>query len=521
MAKWSAVVAVTALVVAGAMGSAPATAVDELVTVSGTVTGAPGDTDFMLTFYPLGGPDSEVYDHMAFADPDFTAEVPPGRYRVHIDTAESATAYLGGSLFAAGSEVLVVPSTGTTLDIVLSADFGSISGTVDGFPAGLQQLITVEAFAYDAATNRGGAGRYDATLIGDGFNGAFTIAGLTPGTYQLRGYSDPDVGGATRYLPERTIVTVSAGSTTDVGALTFTEEPIDFERVSGADRFRTAAALSAEFFDAAATDAVFIASGVSFPDALSAGPAAAVSEAPVLLVPTVGIPASVIGELTRIAPSMIYVIGGPGAVSPASEAALGAYADEVVRISGPDRYATSRAVAEAFFDDPAVVYFATGRNFPDALAASAVAGALGGPLLLIDGRSASLDPATRALIGTFDAPMTIAGETDVVSAGIEAELVAIDPGVDRRGGNDRYRTAISLASTLGMSDTWFYATGTNFADATAGAAVAGYLGSPLRLVSPTCDPNYFALGYTHGQGPRTVVLIGGEAALPTASLRNC
>ena len=267
---------------------------------------------------------------------------------------------------------------------------------------------------------------------------------MTPGTYQLRGYSDPDVGGATRYLPERTVVTVSPGSTTDVGALTFTEEPIDYERVSGADRLRTAAALSAEYFDATSTDAVFIASGVAFPDALSAGPAAAMSEAPVLLVPPVGIPASVIRELTRIAPSTIYVIGGPGAVSPASEAALGAYADEVVRISGPDKYATSRAVAEAFFEDPAVVYFATGRNFPDALAAAA---GRRGPR-----RSARVDRRAEGISRSRHArPYRHVRRTDDDCRGDRRrlggnrspQLVAVDPGVDRRGGNDRYWTAIS------------------------------------------------------------------------------
>jgi len=505
------------------MGTAPVMAAEELVTVSGNVTGAPGDTDFLLTFFPLSAPAAQLYfNRIASANPDFTAEVPPGRYHVHIATEESASAWLGGSRFAAGSEVLVVPSTGTTLDIALSADFGSISGAVAGFPEGLSHLITVAAFAYDADTNRAGPGGYAATPIGDGSDGRFTLDGLSPGTYQLRGYTEPDIGPPYRYLPEVTLVTVTAGSTTDIGELTFTLEPLMYERLSGADRFQTAAALSAKYFNASATDSVFIASGVAFPDALSAGPAAAASGAPVLLVPTVGIPASVIGELTRIAPATIYVIGGPGAVSSASAAALEAYADEVLRIAGPDRYATSRAVADRFFGDPSAVYVATGRDYPDALAASAVAGALGGPLVLVDGMNGALDSATRDLIGSYDAPITIAGETDVVSAGIEADLATLDSGVVRRGSSDRYGTAISLAQDLPVADTWLYATGTGFADAAAGAAVAGHLGSPLLLVRPTCDPSYHsARGFDYGQGPRTVVLVGGEGAVSSSALGPC
>ena len=518
----SAALAVAVLLLAGVTAGPPATAADELVTVSGTVTGAPGDDDFWLTFSSLGGADTVPYERYVDATPDFTAQLPPGRYPVYISTEESASGFLGGSRFAAGSEVLVVPDAGLTRNITLSAAAGTISGTVAGFPAGVSHLITVQAFAYNPTTHQSGGGTYIATPIGPGADGTFTLRGLAPGVYILRGYSEPDISGFERYFPERKVVRVTAGANTDVGALTFGYVPLTYTRVAGADRYQTAAALSSKYYRAAATDTVFIASGAEFPDALSAAPAAAANRAPVLLVPRSGIPAAVAAELKRIGPSTIYVIGGTGAVSSGTQAALRAYAGTVERISGADRYATSRAIAERFFSDPAVAYFATGRNFPDALAAGAVAGALGGPLVLVDGTRTSLDPATRSLVSSYSASLRIAGDTSVVSAGIEADLISFDPNLTRRSGADRYGTATSLASELSAAaDTRFYAIGSSFADAAAASAVAGMMKSPLLLVGRSCDPNYHSLGFTYDQGPRTVVIAGGTGAVPPSSLRNC
>jgi putative cell wall-binding protein len=59
----------------------------------------------------------------------------------------------------------------------------------------------------------------------------------------------------------------------------------------------------------------------------------------------------------------------------------------VTRWSGADRYGTSAAISRAAYPSgvgSGVVYVATGTNFPDALAAAAVAGRSGSPLLLVD-----------------------------------------------------------------------------------------------------------------------------------------
>ena len=89
------------------------------------------------------------------------------------------------------------------------------------------------------------------------------------------------------------------------------------ERRAGADRYATAAAVTAGFDDAGD---VFVATGTDFPDGLAAGPAAVARDNPLLLTSTAGLPAATAAELRRLSPSRLLLLGGEAAVS--EEAAL-------------------------------------------------------------------------------------------------------------------------------------------------------------------------------------------------------
>ncbi|MFP3381297.1 cell wall-binding repeat-containing protein, partial [Bacillus sp. SIMBA_069] len=69
----------------------------------------------------------------------------------------------------------------------------------------------------------------------------------------------------------------------------------------------------------------FVASGVDFPDALSASAAAGKSGAPLLLTLGGAVPATVGGQLSRIGPSHISVVGGSSVISDGVQSSLGAY----------------------------------------------------------------------------------------------------------------------------------------------------------------------------------------------------
>ncbi|MDQ4036034.1 MAG: cell wall-binding repeat-containing protein [Chloroflexota bacterium] len=91
-------------------------------------------------------------------------------------------------------------------------------------------------------------------------------------------------------------------------------------RLSGADRYATAVAISTGTFASGST--VFVATGVTFPDALGGGPVAGRLPGPLLLVPGTTVPSSVATELRRIDPSTVVILGGTGAVSANVEAQI-------------------------------------------------------------------------------------------------------------------------------------------------------------------------------------------------------
>ncbi len=98
-----------------------------------------------------------------------------------------------------------------------------------------------------------------------------------------------------------------------------------------------------------ATPVVYVATGENFPDALGAGPAAAIVKGPMLLVAQNAIPGETAAELTRLAPDKIIIVGGTAGVSPAVEDGLTAYAGTVERIAGANRYDTAAQLSAATY----------------------------------------------------------------------------------------------------------------------------------------------------------------------------
>jgi len=193
-------------------------------------------------------------------------------------------------------------------------------------------------------------------------------------------------------------------------------------RLAGADRYATAAKISADRFRPGAATA-FVATGVDFPDALSGGPAAAKAGGPILLTQRDKLPAATVSELKRLKPRRIVVLGGTGVVSAEVEIALEAHTGgKVSRLAGADRYRTAAAISKDGFGPGApVVYIATGLNFPDALAGGATAALKDGPVLLVSG--ASIPKATHdELTRLKPKRVVVLGGTAVVSESVRDDL---------------------------------------------------------------------------------------------------
>lgn len=108
----------------------------------------------------------------------------------------------------------------------------------------------------------------------------------------------------------------------------------------------------AEVPPAEGIDVVYVAVGTNFPDSLGAGPGGGINGAPIIIVPTdPPIPAATSGELVRLDPKKLVLVGGTAVISASMEGALGALLPNAVveRIAGSNRYETNAMFSEATF----------------------------------------------------------------------------------------------------------------------------------------------------------------------------
>lgn len=295
-------------------------------------------------------------------------------------------------------------------------------------------------------------------------------------------------------------------------------------RLAGKDRYQTAALISAQAYPNGA-EVVIIASGSSFPDALSVSPLASKLNAPVLLVQKNKVPTSIQAELNRLDPSHVIVVGGTGAVSQAVANAASKKADKLTRLSGPTRYETSLAIAKYGWKDGAnAAFIATGTNFADALAAGPAAGKSDAPLLLVPKKTSPTTNAVRAEVQRLQVQrLHVTGGTGAVSAAVLKSVAGGIPS-SRYGGADRYETAALIIKAHFSSPVpaVYWASGQNYPDAVAAAGTAGALGAPLAISRQGCIPLSLRDAVDALQSPSRVVL-GGTSILgqPVASNLAC
>jgi len=284
-------------------------------------------------------------------------------------------------------------------------------------------------------------------------------------------------------------------------------------RLEGEDRYETAAVISKETFDPG-VDAVYVATGVNFPDAL-AGSAASGGDGPILLVTKDAIGGAMLTELKRLKPKRIIVLGGTGVVSAAVESALKKQAT-TTRQAGADRYSTAAAISAEHFDSGAdVAYVATGADFPDALTGGPAAAKLGGPILLTQKDVIPAATVTE-LKRLKPKKIVVLGGTGVVSPAVEKALAAHTAGkVSRLAGADRYSTGAAISKDAfdpGVGVV-YVATGLNFPDALAGGAAGAFRDGPVLLVAGAKIPPATAAELTRLK-PKNIIVLGGAAVVP-------
>jgi len=192
-----------------------------------------------------------------------------------------------------------------------------------------------------------------------------------------------------RLGPER-IVLVGGTSAISSGVANSAATIAPVTRIAGADRYSTAERLVRSVFagpSGSGATHVYVATGASFPDALTAGPAAAIADSPVVLVrgDRSTLTPSALTLLTELGASTVTIVGGTSVISSGIERQLrGLFGDDSVeRTGGADRYATALAVnSSAFGAASGRVFIASGTGYADALAVAVFAAQQERPLYL-------------------------------------------------------------------------------------------------------------------------------------------
>ena len=182
-------------------------------------------------------------------------------------------------------------------------------------------------------------------------------------------------------------------------------------RYGGADRFDTAVKVAHALGDPAT---VLLASGTDFPDALSAGVAAAKVGGAVLLTNGTAVTSATSAYLSAHGVT-VYAVGGPAAQADSKATGL----------LGSDRYATAIAVANKFFTAPAGVGVASGVAFPDALSGGAFLAHAGVPLVLSG--TSNVPAPVSAYVSSVKSSVTSAyvfGGTGALDDGVEAAVAS-------------------------------------------------------------------------------------------------
>ncbi|GAA4169991.1 cell wall-binding repeat-containing protein [Gryllotalpicola koreensis] len=283
----------------------------------------------------------------------------------------------------------------------------------------------------------------------------------TPGgtVYVANGWSFPDAlsGGAAAGLVNAPILLVSAtsipttvrreitalsptnivilGGTTSVSSsvssalvgLTKSKSASAVTRIGGADRFATSAAVATSKFSPGVAN-LYIASGATWPDALSgaAASAAASTSGPILLVQPGSIPAATAAALTTLKPKKITILGGPTAVSAGVASQLAKYTTSTVaRLSGADRFATSAAIATSKFPvGVSVAYVVSGVDFPDALSAAPLSALTAGAPVLLTQRTTIPSSVSAALKTLKPKSIIVIGGSASVAASVQSALAS-------------------------------------------------------------------------------------------------
>ena len=337
------------------------------------------------------------------------------------------------------------------------------------------------------------------------------------------------------------VLASSANAVTDCSTVS-EQQQLEIVRIAGTDRYNTAVCISQTTWadhdgvsgELPTAQAVVLARGDNYPDALAGGPLAAHAEAPMLLTQPTKLPGPVMAEIRRVLPigGQIYLLGGTSSISNEIRDRLDDAGYSIKRLAGANRFETAVKIADEL-PDTSTFFFVTGTNFPDALAAGNAAanltyraargeaGAEPAAILLTNGDEMAA-PSRKFAV---ERRQELGGWT-LLTAGGAADRAAKEAFgesslADRFVGRNRYDTAVQIAEEfftdgngqlllggIGVS------TGSKFPDALAATSKLAQSGQALLLTANhVLSPEAAAFLEAHSNGNSFVEVFGGTTTL--------
>ena len=288
-------------------------------------------------------------------------------------------------------------------------------------------------------------------------------------------------------------------------------------RLGGSDRYETAMRIAKEALNGGKMKSVILASGLDFPDSLSASGLSAKYDAPILLSKKTAVASSkVIDFITQNMDKsgQVIIVGGEGVIDGSVVTTLKQKGfNNIKRLGGKDRYATNAAIVKDLNPSKGgAVFLASSSSYADALSVSSVSAKDKSAIVL---SKANISSETKNLVDSL-APKTvyIIGGTGVISPQTEAYLKT-KYNVVRLGGKDRYETSKLVYNKFKTNDmtSVALASSNDFPDSLAGSFLAYKRNSMILLVNKN---NYKIYKDSLGNNVKKFYALGGSSVVPDA-----
>lgn len=279
-------------------------------------------------------------------------------------------------------------------------------------------------------------------------------------------------------------------------------------RIYGKTRYETSYAIADALkvqLGVSKFEAVIVANGKNFPDALAGSYLANRKNAPILMASEKNI-ASLEEYIVKslIKGGRIYVLGGEAAVPESVVSGLAADY-EIKRLAGSSRYETNLEILKEAGVGREEILICTGRGFADSLSVSAT----GKPILLV---GKSLTEAQKEFLGSMTGnALYIIGGSCAVSADIESEVKKYGE-VKRISGASRYDTSVAVAEEFFDTPAQaVLAYAKNFPDGLCGGPLAYSKNAPLILTAD--GKQAAAVQYSNGKKITYGAVLGGASLI--------